>query len=368
MASTNGGGSSFLVTGALGFVGRHVVEEILAAGHRVVCLCRPSSQGSATADGMVGELAGEFSQPVGRVECDLSDPADVARAVDLAECGTVIHLAALYSWWAPDPAVYQLHNVHVVANLVGAVKEASSKTRRRIKLVQVSTVLAYGRPTGRGLTPETAFEEEDEPGPCLSMYAGSKAEGDRLALASMHSGEIDGCVVYLACCLGRDPKLLDPKRDVMRIKDLVDGKIPATITSQAVFTYVYVGDAATAIVRAARKADNVGERYLIGDQRLVTAEYYNLVAEISGTPRPRFEVPAWLALSSGVVTSWWSRRVSGATPTAPADLVRTAVGGNFLFSAAKSKSELGMTYTPVRVALEEAIEYIRAHEAQSVSG
>mmetsp|Transcript_17363 Transcript_17363/g.31623 ORF Transcript_17363/g.31623 Transcript_17363/m.31623 type:complete len:296 (-) Transcript_17363:502-1389(-) len=218
MASTNGGGSSFLVTGALGFVGRHVVEEILAAGHRVVCLCRPSSQGSATADGMVGELAGEFSQPVGRVECDLSDPADVARAVDLAECGTVIHLAALYSWWAPDPAAYQLHNVHVVANLVGAVKEASSKTRRRIKLVQVSTVLAYGRPTGRGLTPETAFEEEDEPGPCLSMYAGSKAEGDRLALASMHSGEIDGCVVYLACCLGRDPKLLDPKRDVMRIK------------------------------------------------------------------------------------------------------------------------------------------------------
>jgi len=41
-------------------------------------------------------------------------------------------------------------------------------------------------------------------------------------------------VVYLACCLGRDPKLLDPSQDVMRIKDLVEGTIPATISSEAV--------------------------------------------------------------------------------------------------------------------------------------
>lgn len=50
----------------------------------------------------------------------------------------------------------------------------------------------------------------------------------------MASGAVDGCVVYLACCLGRDPKLLDPAKDVMRIKDLAEGKIPATISSDAV--------------------------------------------------------------------------------------------------------------------------------------
>jgi len=129
---------------------------------------------------------------------------------------------------------------------------------------------------------------------------------------------------------------------------------------------VYVKDAAKAIVRAAEKEGNGGgERYLVGDQRLVTNEFYDLIAEISGTPRPRFEVPAWLALSSGVVSSWWGRRVTGTTPTAPADLVRTAVGGNFLFDVSKSKSELGMTYTPVGVALKEAVEYIRESESQA---
>ena len=128
---------------------------------------------------------------------------------------------------------------------------------------------------------------------------------------------------------------------------------------------MYVKDAAVAIVRAAAKSGNGGgERYLIGDQRLVTTEYYNLIAEISGTARPRFEVPAWLALMSGVVSSWWGRRVTGVPPTAPADLVRTAVGGNFLFDVSKSKAELGMAYTPIRDALQEAVDYIRASRSQ----
>lgn len=61
-----------------------------------------------------------------------------------------------------------------------------------------------------------------------------QAEGDAVAHSAMLSGSIDGCVVYLACCLGADPKLLDPAKDVMRIKDLAEGKIPATISSDAV--------------------------------------------------------------------------------------------------------------------------------------
>ena len=68
-------------------------------------------------------------------------------------------------------------------------------------------MLAYGRPVGRGTTPETAFDEDCEPGPTLSAYAHTKAEGDRLALDAMRSGAVAGCVVYLACCVGRDPKV-----------------------------------------------------------------------------------------------------------------------------------------------------------------
>lgn len=57
-------------------------------------------------------------------------------------------------------------------NLLAAVKSLGTATK--VKLVQVSTVLAFGRPAGRGLTPETAFDETCAPGPTTSEYARSK--------------------------------------------------------------------------------------------------------------------------------------------------------------------------------------------------
>jgi dihydroflavonol-4-reductase len=127
-----------------------------------------------------------------------------------------------------------------------------------------------------------------------------------------------------------------------------------------VFTYVYVKDAARAIVAAADRSGNErGDKYLVGNQRLRTAEYYRLVAEVSGTPAPRFEVPPWVAQAAARVGAWAGRAVTGRAPTAPPDLVRTAVSGNLLFDATKAQRELGLTYTPVRVAIEEAIAFIR---------
>lgn len=126
------------------------------------------------------------------------------------------------------------------------------------------------------------------------------------------------------------------------------------------FTYVHVKDAARAIVAAADLRSNArGEKYLVGNQRLRTAEYYQLVAEASGTPPPRCEVPAWVAQAAGWAGAWVGRVITGRAPTAPPDLVRTAVSGNLLFHAAKAQRELGLAYTPVRAAVEEAVAFIR---------
>lgn len=86
-------------------------------------------------------------------------------------------------------------------------------------------------------------------------------------------------------------------------------------------------------------------------------EYYALVAELSGQPRPSREVPSWLALGAGHAASWVAR-FTGAAPTAPADLVRTAAKGNLLFDVSRSKRELGMVYTDIRVAFAEAIDLV----------
>ena len=120
-------------------------------------------------------------------------------------------------------------------------------------------------------------------------------------------------------------------------------------------------------VRAAEKRGNErGERYLIGNQRLRTADYYALIAELSGQPPPRYEVPAWLAIGAAHLASAYASYVSGSAPTAPADLVRTATRGTLLFDASKSERELGMVYTAIRSAFAEAVDLVTSPASSGV--
>ena len=336
-----------LVTGATGFVGSHVVRCLLERQQytTVFILCRAGSKTSITR---------HAGQCVRRLEGDIESEADVLSALLACKPSYVFHLAGVYAWWQADHARFDRVNVNGVRNVVAACRAAGVK-----KLIHVSTVLAFGNPTGRGQTASTAFDEATPAGPAASAYAASKHAGDSIAQAAFDAGELDGCSLFLACCIGADSKLIDDQRDVMKIRPLVQGQIPATIASPTTFTYVYVHDAAEAIVRAAEKEGNErGEKYLVGNQRLTTSQYYDLIAELSGQPRPRWEVPASVALGAGYVASWMARRITGANPMAPADLVRTAAKGTMLFDATKSERELGMAYTNIRVAFAEAIDFI----------
>lgn len=335
-----------LVTGASGFVGSHVVRCLIERHHftSIYCLCRP------------GTALVVSGQAVHRLEGDMEVAEEVLAAVEAARPDFVFHLAGVYAWWQADPGRFERVNVEGVCNLLAVCAAVGVR-----KLVHVSTVLAYGRPEGRGLTAESAFDETTPAGPPASAYAASKHGGDLLAQAAFDAGRVRGCTLFLACCIGADPKLLDPTRDVMKIRPLVQGHVPATVASETTFTYVYVHDAADAIVRAAEaNGYDRGERFLIGNQRLSTQAYYDLIAELSGQPRPRREVPSWLALGAGHVSAWLARRVTGANPMAPADLVRTATSGTLLFDASKSERELGMRYTDIRVAFAEAIDLVTA--------
>jgi glycosyltransferase involved in cell wall biosynthesis len=96
-----------LLTGATGFVGSAVARALLARGHRVRALARPKSD-RRNLPGLNLEIA----------EGDLSDPASLARAVQ--GCRFVLHVAADYRIWVPDPEAMlrakaaQLRNIKVV--------------------------------------------------------------------------------------------------------------------------------------------------------------------------------------------------------------------------------------------------------------
>lgn len=161
-----------LVTGASGFIGSHLTEELVRRGFSVRALVRYSSSGSC---GWLADLPPEIFQEIDVHFGDIRDSGTVDRAV----CGTeiVFNLAALigipYSYIAPSS--------YIDTNVVGALNVLEASRRHEvIKIVQTSTSEVYG-------TARYVPMDESHPLSAQSPYASSKIAADQLALAFFRS-------------------------------------------------------------------------------------------------------------------------------------------------------------------------------------
>src|SRR6202167_1372546 len=102
------------LTGATGFVGHHVAKALAAEGADLRLLTRKSSN-LANLEGISGET----------VVRDLSDPESLKPA--LAGCDAIVHVAADYRLWIPDPAAMYRSNVDGTRDLLRMAGEAGVK-------------------------------------------------------------------------------------------------------------------------------------------------------------------------------------------------------------------------------------------------
>ncbi len=232
-------------------------------------------------------------------------------------------------------------NVDGTRNVMECALEANVS-----KVVHVSTVVVFGKPA------QCPFTEESGVGPIrFCEYARTKYEGDMLVRDLYENHGLPVVVVYPTAVVGPD----DPKATGKYILNLIHRRMPATVMHDKVLTLVHVRDVAEAIARAAEKNDNIGERYLIGKCQMSFQQINGLVSEISGVPLPWLRLPDWLTMMSAAVLTG----LSGLTRKEPpwgmsVDQIRVMKEG-FRADGSKAELELGLTYTPVRVALEEAI-------------
>lgn len=316
------------VTGATGFVGSAVIPKLAASGHQLRCLVRASSLTTGL-DRAGAEL----------VRGDVTVRESLAPA--MAGCDSVVHLANLYSLWEPDPRLYTTVNIDGTRNVMEAALES-----RVPKVVHISTVLVYGKPA------EIPFSEETPPGSeQFSEYARTKAEGDRIAWGLHCERGLPLVVLYPAGILGPG----DDKFTGQVIRNLVSGKMPATMLDDAVLTYVHVDDVAAGIVRAMEKQDNIGEKYILGTNQLSMREFFEIVCDCSGTAVPRLRIPDWLAMPTARLLTLLADLTNRPPLWGMAvDAVRMGIEG-VQADGTKAERELGISYTPVRQALEECI-------------
>lgn len=321
-----------LVTGATGFVGSAVARLLVEQGRSVRCLVRdvartePFPWMKAAADVSVG---------------DTGDLASLCRAME--GCPVVLNCAGLNSFWEPDRRAYDRINVEGTRNLMRAALQTGVR-----KIVHVSTVMAYGFPS------RMPFDAASAAGLHMSDYARSKHEGDEAARKLLRTKALPLVTVYLAAVVGRGDQ-----KSVMQIRSFVQGRIPVMIRSPNLFTYVHIGDAAAAIVRAGDTEGNIGERYLVGAERLTTEQYFGIISELSGVSMPRLTIGRVPAMALARLMTWWSS-ITRRPPLMPLDLMRTVFHGPLLFDGRAAAASLGLVYTPIRAALADAVTDARA--------
>jgi NAD dependent epimerase/dehydratase len=159
--------SKILITGAGGFIGSHLSEELVRQGEEVRAFIRYNSRDER---GLLEDLPKEIQNQIEVVPGDLKDPDGVKKA--LKGCSKVFHLGALiaipYSYIHPFDFIQT--NVVGLAHLLNACLEEGTMER----VIHTSTSEVYG-------TAQYIPIDEKHPLQAQSPYAASKIAADKLA-------------------------------------------------------------------------------------------------------------------------------------------------------------------------------------------
>ena len=162
----NWGGRNVLVTGAGGFIGSHLVEELVARGAKVRCLVRYNSRGSL---GWLDDVARDVYSAVEIVQGDLRDGDAVLGAI--RDQSVVFHLGAIISipFSFISPSEVATVNVTGTLNVLNACRTVGVE-----RLIHTSTSEIYG-------TAQFVPINESHPMQGQSPYSASKIGADKLA-------------------------------------------------------------------------------------------------------------------------------------------------------------------------------------------
>lgn len=247
-------GQTVLVTGADGFIGSHLTEELVKQGKRVKAFCYYNSFGTW---GWLDTLAPEIKNEIEVFMGDIRDPNGVRTAMQGQDI--VYHLAALiaipFSYHSPDS--YVDTNIKGTLNVLNAARDVGTK-----HLLVTSTSEVYG-------TAQYVPIDEKHPYQGQSPYSATKIGADRLAESFYRSFALPVTIV-------RPFNTYGPRQSARAviptiITQLLAGKTEIHLGSLTpTRDFNYVKDTAAGFMAIAGRENTVGQEINIATEREIS--------------------------------------------------------------------------------------------------
>ena len=321
-----------LVTGATGFVGSAVARALRDRGHGLRLTVRPTSDQSLISG--LGET----------VIADLRDPASLASAVQ--GCRYLVHVAADYRLWVPDPGPMMQANVAGTTALLRAAQAAGVE-----RIVYCSSVAALGlHENGTPGDEETPVHPEQIPG----VYKQSKYRAEQAVRALVRDEGVPVVLVNPSAPVG--PRDIKPTPTGRMVLDAAAGRMPAYIDTG--LNIVHSDDVGMGHVLALERG-RVGESYILGGTDMAMPDMLALIDEVVGRRRARrVRLPA-AALVPLAVGMEAAARAFKIEPMVTREML--AMAKKLMYhTSAKAERELGYTHRPPRDAFADAVAWFRA--------
>lgn len=256
-----------LVTGADGFIGSHLTEELIRRGHDVRAFVLYNSFNSW---GWLDQSPPDIKRSLDVFAGDVRDPYGVRAAI--RGCDVVLHLAALvaipYSYHSPD--TYIDTNIKGTLNVVQAARDLGTS-----KVVHTSTSEVYGTARFVPITEEHPLQGQ-------SPYAASKIGADQIALSFHRSFDLPVSVIRPFNTYGprQSARAVIPTiiTQIAAGKKLI--KLGATTPTR---DFNFIKDTVAAFISIAENNRSIGEVINIGSNfEISVRETVQLIAEIMG--------------------------------------------------------------------------------------
>lgn len=323
-----------LVTGAAGFLGTHLIDELCRLGYRVRALLHDANRPSS------------FLSEVETVAVDLRDPKPI-RELTLG-CEAIVHLAAKVH--AIDELSqeqdYQSVNVDGTRHLINAAL-ASGVPR----LIFVSSVKVYGEET------HGCADESLAPAP-VTFYGRSKWQAEQLVAEYTDRHGFAGISLRLPMVYGPTKK-----GNLYRMIEAIDrGRFPILPRLSTVRSLLHVRNFVQAAVLCLRSSRFSRAAYTVTDaEPYCVSDMYDWLRHGLGKPQPRWRIPLW-ALQAGACCGDLLQTVSGRSMPLTTDRLKKLVSSAW-YSSHAIAHDLG--YHPTHSFQDEVPDLIRFYRSTS---